>query len=814
MPRTILVSTLVVAAFGVGFGARSLGPWTHPASPETPKNVLGSSPALSGDEKLGAVEASLGDVSRPASAAPAPTKLAPSSPTAAAAPTTPPALPAPSTGMSQLAYAPILPDVPDPFPPPVAKPSEQAALPPIAPPPVVPTPAPQPPVAPPKLTAFPQADIDAMREMIAQMRKGEVAGVDAAIKKMTDPVARTLAEWTLIRGGGKLAPYTRILSFLEKEPDWPTQPLLQRRAEEALAFEAKPTPVVRAFFANRKPLSASGKIVLARALLADKQRDEAFALIRSVWREETISDETEGRLAAEFADGLRREDHRARMERFIFKDEMGKALRSAQRIGADFVALVKAREAVENKTANAKALLEAVPKPLRADSSYMFARAQFARRGDRAADAVKEMEGVSRDPAVLVDGDEWWAERRMIARKLLDAGDAKLAYKAAAEHGASSDAMRVEAEFHAGWIALRYLRDAKLAQTHFDKAADAARMPMSVSRTAYWQGRAAEARGDAPAAQAFYRKAAAFNGFFYGQLARAKLPADADSNLVTGAINASPTEKFDTANDRALRAIDLLLTLNERDFAISFVFDLAVRSGSQPQLEALGDMLTARGDARAVLMMGKLALQRGVAIDRHAFPTFGIPTYQALTDNVEPSIVLAIARQESAFDPRVVSHAGARGLMQLMPATARVTATRYNTPFDVGRLTSDAPYNAQIGSAHLGDLLNDWRGSYILVFAAYNAGSHNVKKWIDANGDPRNPDVDPIDWIERIPYNETRNYVQRVMENLEAYRSRLMPGTPLLIEADMKRGAPGAPVAPIRNATIAGDPPAAARASR
>lgn len=805
MARPILISTLIVAAFGIGFGARHLAPFGNaPAADSVTEN-----PRLtSADETLGAGEARPQQAaSEPAPSAPPPVvqpqpvvaSLAPSNPPASGGGATPAQHAAPSTGMSQLAYAPTLPEPPPPFPPVIPPPVNSPPA--IAPKPV---PAAAQEITAPKLAPFPAADVETMRAVIANMRKGDVAAADAAIARLTDPVAKTLGEWTLLRSGLRTVSYNRILAFIEKDSSWPTQFLLQRRAEEALLAEQKSAATVHAFFANRKPATVAGRVALARALLAEKKRDDAAALIRTVWREDNLSADTEAKLGAEFADLLRREDHRARMERYIFKEEMAKALSFASRAGPEYASLVKARQAVENKAANAKALLDAVPKQLHSDSSYIFARAQFLRRGNQTADAVKAMEGVSRDPDILVDGDEWWVERRMIARKLMDAGDYKLAYKVSAEHGGESDATRVEAEFHAGWIALRYLNDPKLAAGHFAKAADAAKMPMSESRALYWQGRAAEAAGDATTAESFYRKAASYSGFYYGQLARAKLPASVDASLITGSV--APRDSVALENDRALRSVDLLMSLGERDLAVSIIHDLATRSGSPAQIEALGDLLTARRDARAVLMLGKLAMQRGVAVERHAFPTIGIPAYQSLTDIVEPPMVHAIARQESAFDPRAVSHAGARGLMQLMPATARVTATRFKAPFDVGRLTGDASYNAQIGSAHLGDLLNDWRGSYIMVFAAYNAGSHNVKKWVDAYGDPRDPKVDPIDWVERIPFTETRNYVQRVMENLQMYRGRLTPGAPMTIEADMKRST--VPSAIVRSATIADDKPA------
>jgi soluble lytic murein transglycosylase len=216
--------------------------------------------------------------------------------------------------------------------------------------------------------------------------------------------------------------------------------------------------------------------------------------------------------------------------------------------------------------------------------------------------------------------------------------------------------------------------------------------------------------------------------------------------------------------------------------------DLAQRLHSTEALEAIAAIAQREADARALVSIGKAALQRGFPLDMAAYPINGIPQFDVLGDPMERAIVHAIARQESAFDPTAMSHAGARGLMQMMPATARETARRASLPFDWQKLGQDPLYAARMGAAHLNDLLKEWRGSYILTFAAYNAGSPNVKKWIAAYGDPRDPEVDAVDWVERIPFSETRNYVQRVMENLQVYRERLNQRTAYLIDYDLKRG--------------------------
>jgi soluble lytic murein transglycosylase len=216
--------------------------------------------------------------------------------------------------------------------------------------------------------------------------------------------------------------------------------------------------------------------------------------------------------------------------------------------------------------------------------------------------------------------------------------------------------------------------------------------------------------------------------------------------------------------------------------------DLADKATDAAALAALAEITTRNHDARATLLIGKIALGRGYALDHYAFPTFGVPDYRQIGPEVERSTVFAIVRQESAFNERVVSSAKALGLMQVMPATGRLVAKKHNVAFDQKRLLNDTVYNAQIGTAELGSVIEDYRGSYILAFASYNAGRGRVRQWLARYGDPRDPEVDPIDWIERIPFSETRNYVQRIMENMQVYRARFGRGSRLLIEADLRRG--------------------------
>jgi soluble lytic murein transglycosylase len=510
-----------------------------------------------------------------------------------------------------------------------------------------------------------------------------------------------------------------------------------------------------------------------------------MAIIADVWRTADLTAGEEASILKEFGPLLTRADHKFRADRLLYKEQVQAALRVAALAGPDVKLLAAARASVINQASPAAqdAAIAAVPKSLANDAGLTFARIQRARRANKIQDATALMVAAPRDPATLVDGDAWWVERRLIARKLLDLGDAKTAFAICANHAASSETSTIEAEFHAGWIALRFLDDSKAAAVHFDKAAAAAETPISKARAAYWQGRAAEAQRDSARAQGFYQAAALQPISFYGQLASAKLGRTSIDLRQPAAVAQGDDRR------EAIRVVELLYALGERDIALPLAFEIAKTEAADSQVAALAAVLTKAGDARGTLLVGKFATQRGLWLDESAFPTFGIPDYQPLVNSADRAVVYAIARQESEFEQRSVSTAGAKGLMQLITPTARQTAQKCGVSFDDVRLATDAAFNARIGAAHLGQLLSEQRGSYILTFAAYNAGSQRVKDWIAAYGDPRQPGVDPVDWIERIPFTETRNYVQRVFENLQVYRLRFGQ-SPKLLMVGADAGAP------------------------
>jgi soluble lytic murein transglycosylase len=349
------------------------------------------------------------------------------------------------------------------------------------------------------------------------------------------------------------------------------------------------------------------------------------------------------------------------------------------------------------------------------------------------------------------------------------------------------DNYRAEQQFTAGWIALRFLHDPRLAYEHFKRIGEGNESPISLARAGYWQGRAAEAMRRPNEARAHYQDAARYPTAYYGQIARAK--AGLGELTLTPFPALSADQRARLARHEVVRAVEMLYALDARDLASTMLADLGDKSEDIGVMAVLSEITAKYNDARGMLLLGKLALARGHALEHAAFPTIGVPRYTPIGPEVEPAIVYSIVRQESWFNPRTISSANALGLMQVTPGAGRHVASKFKVPFDQKKLLNDSVYNVQMGSAELGEVIRDYRGSYIMAFAAYNAGRGRVKDWVSRFGDPRDPNVDPIDWVERIPFAETRNYVQRVMENVQVYRIRFGGGTRLLIEADMRRGA-------------------------
>ena len=609
-------------------------------------------------------------------------------------------------------------------------------------------------------------DLAAVKQAIELVRQHKFSDVTALAASINDPTAQKLIEWVFLRDSDSPAGFDRYDSFIRTNPDWPSMPLLRRRAEARLWQERRGAATVHRFV-NEHPAGALGRLALARVLLGEGYLARALSEVRSVWQSAELSAELETEVVDVFPGELSASDDVARMDRRLGAKDFDAAMRSAKRLGFAQVAIVKACEAAEGQSAKSAALLEAVPKEAQADLGYALCRLHWLLAHDDVTAAVRLLAESSSDDLQRQDTDEWWRAVRTLARRLLDLGDAKTAYLVVREAPAPANHYyRAEFHFMPGWIALRFLSDPILALGHFAKIDEGSSDPVILARAAYWRGRAFEAAARFDEMRAQYVMAARYPTAYYGQLARARLGLNE--------IAVPPPEaKVEGAKDELLRAADMLYAIGELDLVLTFVSDLAETSNDIDTLTALGELTAHYNDAQAMLIMGKTALARSLPMERYAFPEIGVPAYTPIAPPIDQCMVYSIVRTESAFDQRDASPANAVGLMQVTPEAGRDTAKRFGVVYDWKRLVSDPAYNTQMGAAEISALFKEYTGSYIMTFAGYNAGRGRVQEWIAKHGDPRDPKVDAVDWVERIPIAETRNYVQRVMENLQVYGARL-----------------------------------------
>ena len=618
----------------------------------------------------------------------------------------------------------------------------------------------------------------------------------AAAAKIKDAAARDFALWYKYRNSPATGDATAIEQFRLSHPDWPAQDELREKAETALFLTDDSLEEVKAFFNTSTPQTGAGKAALAGVYRKDGNEAGARDLVVSAWRDHQLNAAVEKKILDRYGSMLTVEHHRARIDRLLYPDEKGAteaALRVSKLLSADEQKKVTARIAVIKRGGNAGKLLDALPaSAVQADVGLRFNRIQWLRRTknkDRREEAWKMLLDAPSEPNVLLDLNNWWTERRINCRGALNDGNPRVAYDIAAKHGLVSGDGYIEAEFLAGWIALRFLSDPHTALRHFVSLRGAATSSKSIALGEYWLGRTALVLGDPASAKIHFHGAAKYPQYFYGQLGRQALDARPARLEVTSTPLPTEADIQSFLSRDGVRAIGVARATGFDGATPQFLLALSRKLTNPAEVILLVELAKITGNPQVALRLAKIAFNRDLPVGDYALPIGVIPEFRSLlTDRVDPALVHALSRQESEFNAAAKSPVGASGLMQLMPATAKAVAKAYKVQFSVAQLTN-AAYNTQLGEAHLRDLIDSYNGSYFLSLAAYNAGGGRVAEWIKAFGDPRNPQVDPIDWIERIPFTETRQYVVKIMETLQLYRSRLAgPKQALQLVQDLNRG--------------------------
>jgi soluble lytic murein transglycosylase len=613
--------------------------------------------------------------------------------------------------------------------------------------------------------------------------------------QIADPLGRKLVDWSRLKAGvGEPGDYR---AFLEANPTWPDRLLLTQRFEEALFTQGGSSLAIKDAFKGGEPSSGVGLAALASAHLAEGDEGRAQALAARAWRRQEIPVTLETGFLERFGRLLTEADHKWRLDRLLVDDLRWTSDRNERAaVVRRLIPLLskpeqrkaEARLAAFVRAANAQQLMKALPAHTDADWGLAYQRIQMLRRAGKHEEAWKALLSAPTDPALIVNPDAWWAERRANAYEALSAGKPRVAFDLVRQAGPLSANPLKDQTFLAGWLALRFLNDARPAESFFRALRKAADGPISVAKAEYWLGRSAEALGDRAQAETHYRAAAQHLDTFHGQLARQKL-ANGFQHFVVKAPAAPSAEDIARFNGLDVVKGAVLARKSGLDTGIvrTFLGQLQRDMKSEGEFAMLAHLAEALGHTQMAVRVGKAAIGRGLNVVQYAYPLHPFPAYAPLRPPPETALLLGIARQESEFNEQIVSGAGARGILQVMPVTAKHVCKAYKLKCDLSRLLSDASYNTMIASAYVGDRLAEFSGSYVLTLAGYNAGPGRARQWIREFGDPRNPNVDPVDWIHRIPFEETREYVQKVLSNTQIYRARLGEEMPLRITHDLAR---------------------------
>ena len=629
-------------------------------------------------------------------------------------------------------------------------------------------------------TPSPSADeVSTLREALRAAQTGDVTRADSLRAGLSDPVARKLVLWAMADSAAT------TLSFFELDQarrdlwGWPRAGRRQAAAEKQLEAQAMAPAQVVAWFKGDQPQTPEGAMALAAAYRALGRAADAKALIRRFWREEVFESEPQHQMLYRFGDLLTADDHVRRADMLLYGSQGPATREMIDLLPADQQAVARARMALRNGDAGA---FGSLPPSLQDDPGIAFERARSLVRQKDGVLALSMLPHLTRTPPGEDAAEAIWAVRKRLINAALQTRNYQAAYEAAAGNGMTSGTDYTEAEFYAGWLALQKLHDPTRADQHFAHIQQVGASPITVARALYWRGRAAEAGGDAIGAQALYAQGGQYITTFYGQLAAQKAgitQIDLGHDPVPTAADRARFEGRET-----VRAARLLAQIGNRELLRSFVLGIDDDLPNAEEYALLVDFAKSYGEQDLSMRVVRAAAQRG-----YILPDRGYPVLASRVDGgAELAFALSIARQESNFDPSAHNPSGARGLMQLMPSTASILARRAGMSYSADRLY-DADYNVRLGSTYLQKMVDDFGGSYVMASASYNAGPNHMPEWTSICGDPRTTSGDPLDFIECIPFSETRNYAMRTMETMQVYRARLNGNrAPLTLAQDLKRG--------------------------
>ena len=590
-----------------------------------------------------------------------------------------------------------------------------------------------------------------------------VKGIQSNIK---NDLARDILEWLRYYNGASDLNFLNYKNYIENYNQWPLISSIRIKAESKITFKDDHKDLI-SYFKDDPPQSGWGKIFLGNALLNIGELEKGKSLIKEGYINGSLTRKEQSRIIKKFKNLFDEKDHQKRINELLWNGKYRTAGRLIKYVNKDYQKLYEARISLISFAGGVDDLIARVPKKLINDPGLVHDRINWRikkRKHDTALELLLKINKT--DPNKLQKPDKFWRLKSILIRRMLDKHQYEVAYKLAINHSLTSNANIADAEWLAGWISITFLKNPENALPHFQGIWNVSSRPISKSRAAYWIGKSNEKIGKNKESQNWYKKASVYSLTFYGQVASTKLN---DSNLFKPVMNIKIDESDQSKklNKKIYAAISLLNEFDKPKIVKKFIKDLADREDKAVATNAI-KIATEIEKYDFAVQAGKIFYYNNVILDTRSFPIVDRPEFGKIRFP-DQSLIHSVIRQESQFDPKAGSYAGAKGLMQLMPYTAKRISKGLKIEYTKRKLTEDPKYNVILGSAYLDKLLSKYNGSYILTLAAYNAGESRVSAWIKRNGEPRKDDISPEDWIELIPFKETRNYVQRVLENVQVY---------------------------------------------
>ena len=613
-------------------------------------------------------------------------------------------------------------------------------------------------------------DFEKAKETIKFIKAKKWNSALKSAQKVKDSEFRKLITWMHLKTTRNGASFNEYKKFIEQNDYYPRINRIRYLAEQKIYLRNNsPTSIIN-WFEKYPPLGGLGKIKLAEAYLEQGKLDKVKELVKEGWITAEIRKNDLGYYRAKFKKFLGSEDHIKRADYLAWERKYWDLKRMLKYLPTDQRALYNARQILMSNSYGVDNAIAKVPQFLKKDPGLEFDRLRWRNRRNRLEGSLEILyQNANRTESQMIRPDKWWEQRESVTRSLIYKKRYKTAYKVASEHSLSSGPSFAEAEWLSGWIALTFLKSPEYAINHFQNFYNNVGYPISLARGAYWLGESYEQLNEKENANKFYSEAAKFPMTYYGQLAFNKINPGGNFELKDDSYFDKDYEK-EFKKSKLIKHVILLYELDASQYAKDILKHLA-----ELNIEKGSEVLAAELSTSVERYDFAIQISKKASYEKRFYNKFNYPvinTPKIVNDKQMPKqeIVLAIIRQESEFDRKANSWAGAKGMMQLMKYTAKIVAKQAKLPYSISRLTADPEYNIKLGSYYFNGLLNDYNGVYPFAIAAYNAGPNRVKTWRRVNGDPSKGQISYINWIEQIRFEETRNYVQRVLENINVYK--------------------------------------------